>query len=200
MFVLGECTKYWHFVLGYSVLNGLGGSLLLTPPLASIGHFFNRRRAFATGVAMSGPSMGGVIFPLVFRAVYPEAGFAWACRALGFIMAFLLLFANLFIRSRLPRRKVTMKDVMPTIQILWEGDGCLGLCTLGLFLMELGLFIPLAYLTSYCIDNGMNESFSYNILAILNAASVFGRALPGLVADRLGRYNTNAQPIQHTIP
>ena len=192
LMVLGECREYWHFMLGFSLLNGLGGSLLLTPPLASIGHFFNRRRAFATGIAMSGPSMGGVIFPLVFRAVYPRAGFAWACRALGFIVAFLLVFANLFIRSRLPRRKVKIRDVLPDFRIMLDRDGCLALCTLGLFLMELGLFIPLAFLTTYCIDNGMDEAFSYNLLAILNAASVFGRALPGIVADKLGRYNTNA--------
>ena len=192
MMVLGECEEYWHFILAFSIVNGLGGSLLLTPPLASIGHFFHRRRAFATGIAMSGPSMGGVIFPLVFRAVYPRAGFAWACRALGFIIAFLLVFANLFIRSRLPRRKVTVKEIMPDFRILLDGDGALALRILGLCLMELGLFIPLAYLTSYCIANGMEEGFSYNILAILNAASVFGRALPGLVADKLGRYNTNA--------
>lgn len=190
--VMGECKAYWHFVLDFSILNGLGGSLLLTPPLASIGHYFNKRRAFATGIAMSGPSMGGVIFPLVFRAVYPTAGFAWACRALGLIMAFLLVIANTFIRSRLPKRKVSMQDVLPDFRILLDGDGSLALCIVGLFLMELGLFIPLAYLTSYCIDNGMGEAFSYNILAILNAASVFGRALPGFVADKLGRYNTDA--------
>lgn len=53
--VLGECTAYWHFVLDLSIVNGLEGSLLLTRPLASIGHFFHRRRALATGIAMSWP-------------------------------------------------------------------------------------------------------------------------------------------------
>ena len=73
--LLGECTAYWHFILDFSILSGLACSLLLTPPLATIGHYFNRRRAFATGMAMTGPSIGGVMLPLVFRASYPSLGF-----------------------------------------------------------------------------------------------------------------------------
>ncbi|KAK3702112.1 hypothetical protein LTR37_015087 [Vermiconidia calcicola] len=174
------------------ILSGVGSSLLVTPPLASVGHFFNRRRAFATGLAMTGPALGGVIFPLVFRAVYPALGYAWACRVLGFIILFLLIFANIFLRSRLPRSKPSVKDVLPDFTIYLDGDGALALCGAGLFFMELGLFIPLAYITSYCIANGVSNEFSYQILSILNAASVIGRGVPGLLADRVGRYNTNA--------
>jgi nitrate/nitrite transporter NarK len=190
--LLGECTKYWHFILDYSVLSGLGISLLLTPALASIGHFFNRRRGFATGIAMTGPSVGGVIFPLVFRAAYPRYGFAWACRIIAFIILFLLAIANIFLRSRLPRSKPKFRDILPDFKIFLDGDGSLSICTAGLFCMEFGLFIPIAYITSFCVANGLDPSFSYQILAILNAASFVGRAVPGLISDKLGRYNTNA--------
>lgn len=192
MLVLGECREYWHFVLGFSVLCGLGGSMLLTPALAAIGHFFDRRRAFATGIAMTGPSFGGIIFPLVFRAAFPRLGFAWATRILGFVLLFLFVIANAFLRSRLPRQKVTLRSVLPDFKIFLDGDGSLALATAGLFLMELGLFIPIGYLTSYCVDHGIDQAFSYQIIAILNAASVLGRALPGFVADKVGRYNTMA--------
>lgn len=190
MMLLGECTAFWHFILVFSVLAGLGSSMLLTPSLAAIGHFFDRRRAFATGIAMTGPPCGGIAFPLIFRAVFPTLGFAWATRILGFIMLFLFIVANIFLRSRLPRQKVTLRGVLPDFKIFWDGDGALALATAGLFFMELGLFIPIGYLTSYCIANGVDESFSYQIIAILNAASVPGRALPGFIADKLGRYNT----------
>jgi MFS family permease len=55
----------------------------------------------------------------------------------------------------------------------------------------LGIFIPIAYITSFCVEKGLDSEFSYQILAILNAASIVGRAVPGLVADKIGRYNTN---------
>ena len=190
MMLLGECTKYWHFILDFSVLSGLACSLLLTPPLATIGHFFNRRRAFATGVAMTGPSIGGVILPLVFRATYPKLGFPWACRMLAFIILVLLIPANIFLRSRLPRRKPTFREVLPDFSIFLDGDGALAFATAGFFLMELSLFIPLAYITSYAISAGLSQSFAYNVIAILNAASVVGRSLPGFIADRVGRFNT----------
>ncbi|KAK5164359.1 uncharacterized protein LTR77_010055 [Saxophila tyrrhenica] len=191
MLLLGECTEYWHFILDYGILAGLGSSLLLTPPLASISHFFNRRRAFATGIAMTGSSIGGVIFPLVFRAAYPRFGFAWACRILAFVIAALLVFANMFLRSRLPLGKPKLRDILPDFRIFLDGDGSLAICTAALFCMEFALFIPLAYITSFCISVGLDQSFSYQILAILNGASVIGRTVPGLVADKIGRYNTN---------
>lgn len=87
---------------------------------------------------------------------------------------------------------MAIHDVVLDFRNILDGDGSLALCTPGFFLMELGLFVSVAYLTSYCIAHGMDEAFSHNILAILEAASVFGRALPGFVADKLGRYNTNA--------
>ena len=192
MMLLGECTAYWHFILDFSILAGLGSSMLLTPSLAAIGHFFDKRRAFATGIAMTGPSAGGIIFPLIFQATSQTLGFAWASRILGFTLLFLFIFANVFLRSRLPRQQVTLRSILPDFSIFADGDGALVLATAGLFFMELGLFIPIGYLTSYCVANGIDESFSYQIIAILNAGSVIGRALPGFVADKIGRYNTMA--------
>lgn len=190
MMLLGECTEYWHFVLDFSILAGLGGSLLLTPAIAAIGHFFNRRRGFATGIAMTGPCTGGIVFPLVFRAAYPRLGFSWATKILGFIMLFLFVFALLFLRSRLPRRRVTFRSILPDFKIFIDGTGSLAFCTAGIFFMELALFVPIAYITSYCVAQGISQSFSYQIVAILNAASVPGRAAPGFIADKLGRCNT----------
>jgi len=37
---------------------------------------------------------------------------------------------------------------------------------------------------------GVNQDLSYQIIAVFNAGSCFGRWLPGLVADRYGRFNT----------
>lgn len=140
MMLLGQCTQYWHFILDYSIMAGLASSMLLTPALASIGHFFNRRRAFATGLAMTGSSIGGVIFPLVFRAAYPKFGFAWACRILAFIILTLLILANVFLRSRLPRSKPSFREILPDFKIFLDGDGSLCICTAALFFMEFGTY------------------------------------------------------------
>lgn len=190
LMLLGSCTQYWHFILDFSILCGIGGSLLLTPGIAAVGHFFNRRRGWATGIAMTGPCTGGVIFPLIFRATYPKWGFFWATKILGFVMLILFIFATIFLRSRYPRQKVTIRNILPDLRIFLDGTGCLALCTAGIFFMELSIFVPYAYLTSFGISQGISQSFSYDVIAILNAASIPGRFIPGLLADKWGRYNT----------
>lgn len=51
-----------------------GDVVLFIVPVASIGHFFCRRRGAATGLALSGGSIGGVIFPLVLETLAPKLG------------------------------------------------------------------------------------------------------------------------------
>ena len=61
---------------------------------------------------------------------------------------------------------------------------------MGVFFLEWGLFVPLSFISSYALRNGIDPSLSYQLLAVVNAGSVFGRWLPGYVADKLGRFNT----------
>lgn len=65
------------------------------------------------------------------------------------------------------------------------------LCTIGTFFLEYALFVPITYLISYTLHSGAtSQTFSYQIIAIFNAGSCFGRWLPGYMADIIGRYNT----------
>lgn len=43
--------EYWHFILDFSIVGGVGCSLLFTPAIGAVAHWFNVRRGFATGVA-----------------------------------------------------------------------------------------------------------------------------------------------------
>lgn len=174
-------------MLVFGVLGGLGTSLLFTPAISSIGHFFLVKRGNATGIAAAGGSLGGVIFPLMLQSLFPKVGFAWATRVVGFIYIGLLVIANLLIRARLPPRPGG--SVLPDFTIF--RDSAFALTTVGVFFEEWGLFIPISYLTSYALSSGaMSQSFAYNLIAILNAGSCLGRWAPGYLADKLGRFNT----------
>jgi hypothetical protein len=83
MFLLGICTKYWHFFLVFGVLGGLGTSLIFTPALAAVSHFFLLKRGNATGIATAGGSHGqqGSSDSSSFFAASPHApSFARDCR------------------------------------------------------------------------------------------------------------------------
>lgn len=105
---------------------------------------------------------------------------------MGFVFLFLLVLGNILVRSRLPPKKDG--SVLPNFGIFRSVP--FSLMTAGVFFSELGLFIPITYLSSDALAQGFSTAFSYQILAILNAGSFFGRWLPGYMADRFGRFNT----------
>lgn len=130
----------------------------------------------------------GVIFPLMLQSLFPKVGWAWATRIQGFIFILAFAIAIPLIRSRLPPREGS--SAIPDIRVF--RDGAFFLVSLGAFFLELGLFVPISYIVSYALstDGAFSQTFAYQILAIFNAGSFFGRWVPGWLADKLGRFNT----------
>lgn len=188
MIAIGFCTQYWHFMLVIGVAGGLGASLIFTPAISAIGHYFNEKRGVATGLAATGGSVGGVTFPLILERLFPEIGWAWATRVVALICLVLVVVACILIKSRLPKKPASKENVLPDFTIFREPK--FALTTAGIFFVEWGLFIPISYISSYALAHGVSSELSYQMVAILNAGSFFGRWIPGFVADYLGRYNT----------
>ncbi|KAK9800467.1 putative Major facilitator superfamily (MFS) profile domain-containing protein [Seiridium cardinale] len=187
LMLMSICTQYWHFILVFSLLNGLCTSLIFTPCFAAVGHFFKAKRGLATGIASSGGSVGGVVFPLILQRLFDRLGWAWSLRILGFICLLFLIICNLLVKKRLPPAQNASSH--PDFMIF--RDKAFLFTTLGVFMLEFGLFIPIAYISSYSLHVGFDDSFSFYILTILNASSVFGRLLPGYWADIMGPFNSN---------
>ncbi|GKZ25161.1 hypothetical protein AbraIFM66951_001144 [Aspergillus brasiliensis] len=61
--------------------------------------------------------------------------------------------------------------------------------TIAVFLVELAIFIPITCISSYGIHVGLDHTLAYALSIFLNLGAAPGRFLPGLVADRLGRFN-----------
>lgn len=173
-------------MLTFGVLGGTGTSLVFTPAIAAIGHWFMVKRGNATGLAAAGGSIGGVIYPLMLQKLFVSVGWGWALRIQAFTFLLLLIVANMFIRSRLPPKPGG--NSMPDFRIL--SSPAFSLLTVGTYLMEWALFTPIAYLTIYSIQSGaMSRDFAVQLVAIFNAASCVGRWAPGWAADRFGRFN-----------
>lgn len=188
--LLSFCTKFWHFVLVFSVLGGTGTSLVFTPSIAAVGHWFYLRRGTFTGIACVGGSLGGIIFPLTLQALFemPSIGWPWSQRIMALINLPLAICANIFVKARLPpTRPVRKEHILPDPRIF--RDKTFALVTLAVFFVEWGLFVPITYLTNFSLAIGVNQRFSYQLIAIFNAGSCLGRWLPGYLADRMGRFN-----------
>ncbi|GKZ36518.1 hypothetical protein AbraIFM66950_007636 [Aspergillus brasiliensis] len=202
IFSFSVCKEYYQFFLAFSILTGLGSSLLLTPSMACVAHWFMKRRGLATGVAFIGSGFGGVIFPLILQSLLPRVGWGWSIRILAFVLLVFCAISVAFCRSRVPPRKgaeTTWRDTLPDPSIFLDGTGAMALTTFGVLFTDLAYFLPITYVPSYYIDRQHlsqkealtgSAAFAYQLLAILNAASCGGRYVAGDLADRFGRYNT----------
>jgi predicted MFS family arabinose efflux permease len=134
---------------------------------------------------VAGSSVGGVIWPIALgKMLYnPRLGFGWSVRISGFIMLVLIGPACAAIKARLPPRLGTF--FLPAAFKNPQFLGVIG----SVFLMVLGLFLPFFYLPTFAVGHGMSTELASYIIAILNGASFFGRVIPGVVGDKLGRYN-----------
>lgn len=56
--MLSLCESYWQVFLAQGLCMGLGAGLLYIPSLALVGIWFERKRAVAMGVVMSGIAVG----------------------------------------------------------------------------------------------------------------------------------------------
>jgi len=159
--------------------------MTMSPAMAATGQYFNKNRGAAMGLAVAGSSLGGVVWPIALGKMLnnPHLSFGWTIRIIGFIMLILIIPACLAIKARLPPRKgqFFLPEAFKQPKFL----AIVG----SVFLIMLGLFLPFFYLPSLAVQHRMSSELSSYLLAILNGASFFGRVIPGILGDRLGRYN-----------
>lgn len=188
MMMLSLCKTYWQIMLLQGVLMGMVMGLLQLPAFAAVSQYFDKNRAGALGLVMSGSSIGGVVMPIILSKMLNSSslGFGWTVRVIGFLILPFMAFACVALKARLPRRETNFwilsafKDVRYVLLII------------ALFFLFFGMFTPFFYLPSYAVSQGMSPTLAGYLLAILNAASTFGRIIPGVLADRYGRINAFA--------
>ncbi|KAI5464239.1 riboflavin transporter MCH5 [Mariannaea sp. PMI_226] len=183
---LSLSKEYYQFLLAFGLCGGISASLLFNPAISAIGHWFYKRRAFATGVACTAGGLGGVIFPLLVLYLAPRLGFPWAIRIIAFISAALFVIASICLRKRLPNNKAAKVSI--DFKLLKETK--FGVTVLAIFFIEFAVFIPYSYISSYAISYGISPDKAYLLNILLNVGAIPGRILPGYTADRFGAFNT----------
>lgn len=172
-------------MLAQGILGGIVTGMLLIPSMAAVLQYFNKKRAAALGLAVSGSSIGGVIFPIALSKMLNDSnlGFGWSVRIVGFMTLPGLIFSCIVVRARLPPRKtnfyIAAAFKKPTYVLLVSS----------FFFVFVGMFTPIFYLAVYAVRKGVDATLASYLLAILNGASTFGRIIPGLFADKFGRLN-----------
>ena len=182
MMMTSLASQYWQIFLAQGLCVGLGAGALFLPSVAIVATYFSTKRALATGITAAGGSIGSVIYPIIFNRLQPTIGFGWATRIIAFIGLFTLSISAAVLRIRIPPpgKARAIFDVAA-----WKYPPFV-VFSIGLFLAFIGLYIPFFYIIVYAESLAVDEDLSFYLLSVLNAASVFGRIIPGLLADKLG--------------
>lgn len=200
MMMASLCKVLWQFILAQGILLGISMALLVTPMLALVGQHIKVKRAAAMGIVIAGSSLGGVIWPIVIRELLqkPNIGFPWTMRISGFIMLPLLLISCVCCRPA-PAPQPTNEDqpastskepkTPPKTDLSILKQPKMQLTCLSFFFIYFGMFSPFFFTTSYGIKMGFSDDLSFYTVSIVNGASFFGRILPGIVADKYGKFN-----------
>lgn len=181
-------------------------SFVTWPPVAVVSRHLPHRRGLALGLVISGSSLGGLVWPIVLQQLlyHTNVGFGWTIRIVGFAMMPLFAVACLTVveapreapRLSTPAEQVRtqegFKEKPPqkrkTVFSIVKKPEFILLCS-GLAIGYLGLFSPFFYVSSYAVVQGVSPSMSFYLISILNSASLIGRVLPGVLADRWGHFN-----------
>jgi predicted MFS family arabinose efflux permease len=130
--------------------------------------------------------LGGVIYPVIFRHLQPRIGFAWTIR----IMALIML-ATMGVAISITRLRELPMRPRPLLDLNAFKSRSFSLYSTSQFFTFGGVFIPFFYIQQYSQERGnISADLSFYVLSLMNAGSMFGRIIPGMVADRIGTMNT----------
>lgn len=178
-------TKFWHLILAQGVVIGLASGCLFVPSVAILPQYFQKKRGLANGIAASGSSIGGVVYPIMFNELQQKIGFAWATRALGF-----LCFGTICISQVVMRLRISPKEKRKLLILSAFKEPQYIVFCIAMFLGFMGFYNFLFYIQSYAIETGIvGPDLGFYLLAMLNAGSTFGRIFPNFIADHTGPLN-----------
>ena len=155
--MLSLCHDVWQAVLAQGFCIGVGAGMLFVPAVAIMPTYFTTNLGLAIGLAASGSSMGGIIYPIMFYKLIPEVGFPWAVRILGFTVLVLTLVPILCMKMRVKPAKVrALFD--PTAFTDWPYITCVITTTVG----YIGLYVGIFYFSFFGQSTGITgESLSF---------------------------------------
>ncbi|PWY71133.1 monocarboxylate transporter [Aspergillus sclerotioniger CBS 115572] len=179
-------TEYYQILLSQGVCSAMGLCAIFQPSMSSIPSWFDQKRGAAYGIVASGSSVGGIVFPIMVSRLIDQVGYGWAMRIAAFLILGLLVVMCLTVRTRTPPSKQQMdKEAL----LRPYRDVRMMFLVSGFVLLTFGVFIPVDYLETSALADGMSADLAQYLLAMLNAGSLFGRMGAGAFSDKVGPYN-----------
>jgi len=182
---IAESHQFWQLLLCQGFGIGISCGLAFGSGMSAIAHWFHKRRSTALGINAFASSIGGTVFPVVFRNLLVAVGFKWTIRIIASILVLAMGITNLTIRRRLPPTVVSgnlfnVKQLRSPAFIVYTAFGIVSF---------LGLYTVLTFIDASAPSQGVPESLSSYLVAAANAGNAVGRLSSGVLGDKFGPTN-----------
>ncbi|MDP6405795.1 MAG: MFS transporter [Alphaproteobacteria bacterium] len=177
------------FVLAQALLLGfLGNGALFAPLVANVTHWFDRRRGLAVAMVISGQSLGGAMWPPIFRYFIDETGWRTTYLWYGAVAVAVMLPLSLLLRRRRPVAPVTASVAGGGSErpLEFSPDLLFGLLCLAIVACCVPMAMPMVHIVSHATDLGHPTARAAEMLAVLLAFGTASRLAFGALADRIG--------------
>jgi MFS family permease len=196
-----RATALWQIYATYSLLVGLAVGSTYVPSVSTVQRWFVRRRALASGVAVSGIGVGTLLGPIVATALTGAHGWRTTYLLVGLVAAALTALAGWLL---LPGPEVV--GLAPDGSVPAEGhlvhtpaDAALGgtreairsraflWLYLAIIFASIPIFMGAAHMAPFARDAGLDADAAAATLGLFGAGSTVGRLVLAPLTDRVGR-------------
>jgi MFS family permease len=194
----GKARTLSEVYAAYGLGIGLGVGCAYVPALGAVQRWFAKRRALASGIAVSGIGVGTLALPALAALFIAKLGWRDAYFVLGCAAAIIGGGMALFIaddphdRGLLPdgdglsqssgvaqRQGTPVNAAIRSRPFVVLYAACL--------ICSFGLFVPFVHLVPYATDHGIPQASAILLLGAIGVGSTAGRFFLGGIADRVGR-------------
>ena len=183
-----------QFQLLFGVLVGVAAGSFYTPVTATTARWFTRHRSLAVALVSAGVSVGSAVMAPLARWLISHYDWRFAMLVIGDIVWLIIIPAALLVRPPATVRaasaapgadtgpNLTMAEAVRTPQF-----AALALAYFACCAAHSG---PIFHMVTNAIDHGISAMLATTVLSAASVASLTGKIVCGLVADRVGAKRT----------
>lgn len=183
LYLTSLVNSIWVGYVTYGLGVGIGVACGYVPMVAVVGAWFEKRRAAALGVAVTGIGFGTLLMAPLAASLINKFGWRQTYVIFGIFSAVILLLCG-FITPRSPvlseqDTKNRLRDVIktPVFRYMYLSG----------FFNTLALFFPFVFLVPYARAQGINDVAAASLVGIIGGASIIGRLGFGALGDKISR-------------
>ena len=183
LYLTSLVNSLWVGYITYGLCVGVGVACGYVPMLAVVGGWFEKRRAAALGVAVTGVGLGTLVAAPLAASLIAHYGWRQTYVIFGIVSVVGLILCGC-LTQRPPSSTGQQSGLCLRDLVKIPGFGYLYFSG---FFMTLSLFVPFVFLVSYAKARGIDEVAAASLVGIIGGASIAGRLGFGALGDKISR-------------